>query len=382
MGKDASIRISLVGDIALNGGYEDLVRRGDENKLTAALDPLLGETDIVIGNLEGPLTRHESVGPPWRFGLHGNPAYASILRAARFNVVTLANNHAMDHGWQGLEETIRHLHANDIKYVGAGQNLNAARQPLHMTVRGVKIAILAYCDVSNLGPLYASDDCPGVTPLRPALVFEDIVAAKQACDIVILCMHWGQENISTPHPRYRRIGRDLIAAGANIIAGHHPHVLQGVERVDGGVIAYSLGNFTFSDQDWHGTNRDGESFSMPFRLTQANRRSAVWRILIDSDGTIVQEGLVPVFLGRDLLPVADARPERQIDLDKNNAALKMRAYSFVWSMRMIGSRVRVNFQQLRGEQGFVKRLGRLRLRHVRDLWRLLAREWEQFRGTE
>jgi hypothetical protein len=382
MKSDTTIRISFVGDIALNGGYEDLVRQGNANKLAAALDPLLSETDIVIGNLEGPLTRHESAGPPWRFGLHGNPAYASILRAARFNVVSLANNHAMDHGWQGLEETFRHLQATDVKYVGAGQNLNAARKPLQITVRGVKITILAYCDVSTLAPLYAGDDCPGVMPLRHALIFEDIAAVKQRCDVLILCMHWGQENISAPHPKYRRLGRDLIAAGANIIVGHHPHVLQGIERVGGGIIAYSLGNFTFSDEDWHGTNRDGESFSMPQRLSEANRRSAVWKVLVDSQGGIMQENLVPVFLGRDLLPVSDVWPERQADLDKSNAALEMRAYALAWSIRMIGSRLRVNLQQLRVGHGFGQRLRRLRLRHVRDLWRLLVREWEQFRGTE
>src|SRR6202048_3625404 len=382
MGRDISMRISCVGDIALNGAYEELVHKGNGQRLAEALDPLLSENDIVIGNLEGPLTRHSSAGPPWRFGLHGNPAYAPILRDARLTVVSLANNHAMDHGWDGLEETVRQLESVGIRHVGAGLNLKEARRPLHITVRDVKIAILAYCDVSTLAPLYAGDDCPGVAPLRPALIFEDIAAVRQGCDVLILCMHWGQENISAPHPKYRRLAREMIAAGANIIVGHHPHVLQGVERLDGGVIAYSLGNFTFSDQDWHGANRDGESFSMPSRLSEANRRSAVWKILMDSRGGIIEENLVPVFLGRDLLPVADSRPERQTDFDRNNAVLAMRAYALAWSMRMIGSRLRVNFQQLRGEQGFGKRLLRLRPRHIRNLWQLLAREWEQFRGTE
>jgi hypothetical protein len=382
MNSDTTLQISFVGDIALNGGYEDLVRKGETGSLVTALRPLLVESDLAIGNLEGPLTSCSSAGPPWRFGLHGNPAYAPILRSAGVNVVSLANNHAMDHGWEGLEETLRHLQSAGINYVGAGMNLNEARKPLHVSVRGVNIAILAYCDVADLSPLYAANDRPGVVPLRRALIFEDIARAKQASDVLILCMHWGQENISAPHPKYRRLGRDMIAAGANIIVGHHPHVLQGIERLDGGVIAYSLGNFTFSDQDWHATMPKGESFSMPYRLSEANRRSAVWKILVDFHGGIIQENLTPVYLGRDLLPRADSRPERKIDSDRNNAALKMRAYGLAWSIRMIGSRFLVNWQQLRGEQGFGKRLARVRPRHIRNLWQLLAREWEQFRGTE
>ena len=100
MNSDTTLQISFVGDIALNGGYEDLVRKGETGSLATALSPLLVESDLAIGNLEGPLTSCSSAGPPWRFGLHGNPAYAPILRSAGVNVVSLANNHAMDHGWK------------------------------------------------------------------------------------------------------------------------------------------------------------------------------------------------------------------------------------------------------------------------------------------
>jgi len=377
-----TLRISFIGDMALGGGYEDLARQDKQRSLAASIEPLLAGSDLAIGNLEGPLTNHESEGPSWRFCLHGNPVYAAVLASAGIHAVTLANNHAMDHGWQGLCETQKVLNAAGIKHVGAGQDLMEARKPLQLAVNGVRVGILAYCDVPTRSPLYAGIDQPGVAPLRREFLFKDIATAKQGCDILILCMHWGQEDVREPAPKHRRLAREMIRAGANIVVGHHPHVLQGTERVGGGGIAYSLGNFTFSDQDWHGTNRSGETFSMPYRLSEANRRSAVWKILMDSHGVIIQENLVPVFLGADLLPVVDSRPERQADFDRNNDALAMRAYTLAWSMRMIGSRLRVNLQQVRGEQGFGKRLLRVRLRHIRSLWQLLAREWEQFRGTE
>jgi len=120
-------------------------------------------------------------------------------------------------------------------------------------------------------------------------------------------MHWGQENLDEPAPKYRRLAREAIAAGATVVVGHHPHVLQGTERVGAGAVAYSLGNFTFSEQDWEGTSRDGEAFSMPYRLSELNRRSAVWKVLIDPNKGVIDERLIPVYLGRDLIPVADAR---------------------------------------------------------------------------
>ena len=374
-------RISFVGDIALNGRYEMLAREGKTRSLATKIELLTTGSDLTIGNLEGPLTTANSVGPPWRFSLRGSPEYAPVLRAAGFDVVSLANNHAMDYGWEGLAETLRHLQSVGIKYVGAGANIDEARKPLHVRVKGIRIAILAYCDVPTSSPLYAGENCPGVAPMRRAFILGDIAGARQKCDVIIVCMHWGQENIDSPAPKYRQIGREMIAAGANIIVGHHPHVLQGIERVGAGVIAYSLGNFTFSNEDWNGTNRLGEPFSAPYRLHETNRRSALWQVCIES-GEIAEEILTPVYLGNDLLPVADSRPERKTDLGRSNAALRTRPYNLAWPIRMIRSRLKVILEQLQLEHTFGKRLLKLRPRHIRDLVKLLVREWELFRGTE
>jgi poly-gamma-glutamate capsule biosynthesis protein CapA/YwtB (metallophosphatase superfamily) len=381
MKADVSTRISFVGDIAFNGRYEMLLREGKTWRLERKIKLLTTGSDLTIGNLEGPLTTANSVGPPWRFSLRGSPEYAPVLRAAGFDVVSLANNHAMDYGWEGLSETFRHLQSVGIKYVGAGVNIEEARKPLHVSVQGIQIAILAYCDVPTSSPLYAGDDCPGVAPMHRAFILEDVGKVRQKCDVLIVCMHWGQENISSPAPKYRQIGREMIAAGVNIIVGHHPHVLQGIERVGSGVVAYSLGNFTFSNEDWNGTNRLGEPFSIPYRLNEANRQSALWQVCIDG-GEIAQEILTPVYLGNDLLPVADYRPERKMDFVNNNAALKTRPYNVIWSIRMIRSRLRVILVELHLEHTSGKQLLKLRPRHIRDLVKLLAREWELFRGTE
>lgn len=382
MKSDGTLQIFFLGDIALNGGYELLVREGREQSLAAAIERLLEGSDLTIGNLEGPLTNCKSDSPPWRFCLHGNPGYAGVLASAGIGAVSLANNHAMDHGPEGLRETQEVLDAAGIKYFGAGLSLAEARKLLQLTVRGVRVGILAYCDVPTRSPLYAGPDRPGVAPTQRVPLFDDIARAKQNCDVLIVCMHWGQENVDEPAPKHRRLAREMIAAGVTLVVGHHPHVLQGTERVAAGAVAYSLGNFTFSEQEWQGTSQHGETFSMPYRLNDANRRSAVWRVLIDRNKGVIEENLIPVYLGRDLIPVADARSERQAELARSNTALKMRAYGLRWSLRMVRSRFSMIVQQLCAEQTLRDRLLRVRPRHIRELVSVLAREWEQFRGTE
>lgn len=382
MNSNQQLRIVFVGDVALNGGYHSLVHEDGGRSFVASVRSLVAGSDIVIGNLEGPLTDCASAGPPWRFTLHGAPPYGSLLRKAGFDVLTLANNHAMDHGEAGLQETIGIVDCAGIRFGGAGRNLAEARRPIQFEAKGIRIAVISYCDVSTLSPLYATDDKAGVPPLKRSFIFDDIAAIRPACDVLIACMHWGQENVTEPAPKYRRIAREMIAAGVNIVVGHHPHVLQGAERIEKGAVAYSLGNFTFSDEDWHGTNQNGESFSMPYRLSEENRRSVVWNVVVNSGGAVLEENYSPVYLSPDLLPTRDARPERQVELVRRNSSLRMWPYRLRWAGRMVRCRSLVLLHSIRGEDGLRTRLLRLRPRHIRDLSRMLIREWQQFRGTE
>jgi Bacterial capsule synthesis protein PGA_cap len=382
MESGSTIRISAVGDIALNGGYHQLASTGKARTLAGAIAPLLADNDIAIGNLEGPLTTRAAVAPPSHFTLRGDPAYAAILRDAGFTVLSLANNHMMDYGWEGLQETCSHLDAVGIRYVGAGRNLREARQPLHLCIRGLKLAVLAYCDVSILAPVYADVDRPGIAPARPSYILEDIAATKPHSDVVIVCMHWGQEHVHYPAPKYRRLAGEMIRAGASLVIGHHPHVLQGGERIADGAVSYSLGNFTFSEELWQGQNGQGESFAMPYRLNESARRAAIWNVSVDRYGCVIQESLVPTYLGSNLLPAPDKRPQRQLEINQYRQALSTNAYGLFWAIRMIASRIRVISREIGGDNGVAARLVRMRPRHLRDMRRLLVREWEQLRGME
>jgi Bacterial capsule synthesis protein PGA_cap len=376
------IRLSAVGDIALNGGYHQLSSTGNADALAATIHSLLGDTDIAIGNLEGPLTTRPAIVPPSHFTLRGGPVYARVLWEAGIRVVTLANNHMMDYGWEGVAETCTHLDAAGIRYVGVGRNLAEARKPLRLSVRGVRVAILAYCSVAIGARIYAEEHRPGVALGRPSDILEDIAATKPGSDVLIVCMHWGQEHVHYPAPKYRRLAREMVKAGANLVIGHHPHVLQGVERIGEAAVSYSLGNFTFSEERWRGTNSQGESFTMPFILSEPARKAAVWKVVMDGRGSLIEDALIPTYLKSDLLPMLDTRLERQGDIERYRRALSRPAYALFWMVQMIRCRIRAIKEQLSAEGGLRNRLRRIRPRHVRDMLRLVVREWQQLRGME
>lgn len=377
-----TIRLAAVGDIALNAGYEDLLRQGRAREVFAGVAPILADADLVIGNLEGPLTERPGVSPPWRHCLRGNPAYAPVLSAAGFHMLSLANNHMMDYGWAGIEETIERLTAEGIRTVGAGRNLEEARRPGKFTVNGVRVAILAYCSVAVRNPLYASAHQPGVAPAQGSYIMQDVLNARKEADVVVVCLHWGQEFVGYPAPGFCRLAHDTISAGASLIIGHHPHVLQGLERFRQGLVAYSLGNFTFADEVWNGADRNGNSFTMHMRISEASRRTAVLKTEIAHDGRVVNHEFLPAFLGADLRVAPDWRPQRIEQMKTSSRFLNKSGYALIWLCLMLKSRARVVKEQLFRDQGFWRRLGRMRPHHLLEVFRILGREWEQFRGTK
>jgi poly-gamma-glutamate synthesis protein (capsule biosynthesis protein) len=206
---------------------------------------LLKQSHIVFGNLEGPLT-HADHAPVAKKYVYRSPPekVAPALRNAGFSVVSLANNHAMDQGVDGLRHTLEALDRVGIQHAGAGMNLAEARRPAILDAGGARVAFLAYT-LTFPEEFWATHDRPGSPFGHEAQVRADIVAAKQRADIVLVSFHWGQEGKTELRDYQKRLGRAAIDAGAGAVIGHHPHVLQGVERYRHGVILYSLGNFAF-----------------------------------------------------------------------------------------------------------------------------------------
>ncbi|HEY6872299.1 MAG TPA: CapA family protein [Geobacteraceae bacterium] len=239
-----AIVINAVGDIMLAGSGAPLYKRLGYDYPFAATAADLKNGDIAVANLEAPVATggEEFSGKRYRF--RADPLSAKALKRAGFSVVTLANNHVMDFGEPALRETLRHLDANGIFHAGAGPSLASARQPALIRTGGATIAFLAY-SLTFPAEFYATPDRAGTAPGYPGYFRADIARAKASADYVVVSFHWGSEGATSPRPYQIAAAHAAIDAGADVVLGHHPHVLQGIERYGKGIILYSLGNFAF-----------------------------------------------------------------------------------------------------------------------------------------
>ena len=213
----------------------------------ANIQPDLASADIAIVNLEMAITeRGEPYNKEFVFRAPGSAALT--LAGAGIDVVSLANNHVLDFGPVGLADTIAVLDEVDILRPGAGSNNAEAYAPRVLTLNnGIRGAFVSATAVVP-GGFAASADRPGVADAKWAIprVLAAVRAAAASNDVVVVSVHWGIERETCPSDDQRALATDLIEAGANLILGHHPHVLQPIETFDRTVIAYSLGNFV-----WH-----------------------------------------------------------------------------------------------------------------------------------
>jgi poly-gamma-glutamate synthesis protein (capsule biosynthesis protein) len=219
--------------------------------------------DITFCNLESPISDQGQPVPGKGIAFRSPLKAMETLRMGGFDVISFANNHALDYRDEAFGQTLSLLRQDGVKTVGAGENLTASRQPAVFEKNGVKVAFLAYTDMADLWfsssykrPYRADETRCGVAPLEEDLILEDIAAVKSSVDVVVVSLHWGVEYTSGPTDQQQKLAHDLIDAGANLIIGHHPHVFQGFEVYGGGLIAYSLGNFIF-DQNQRLETRQG-----------------------------------------------------------------------------------------------------------------------------
>ena len=183
------------------------------------------------------------------------PEFAQELATAGVDVVTLANNHVLDYDDPAFDETLSNLSAAGIAVCGGGKNMAEARRPAVLSANGISVAFLGYSEFAHIywsvarpKRFVAGEASPGISPWDREVIVEDIRRAKSLADHVVVSFHWGDEYVSMPADRQVRLAHAAIDAGASVVHGHHPHVLQPVEVYHGGVIFYSLGNFVFDQK--------------------------------------------------------------------------------------------------------------------------------------
>ena len=293
------VLISAAGDCTLGGE----VKSGIEKRFTrcaekngpdyffANVQNLFAEDDFTLVNLEGPLTTATKYASK-TYVMRGDPAYASILSGASVDVVNLANNHTRDFGDAGYRDTLSALESagvaasgNDILYIAEKQ--------------GYRIGFIGFERWHHS----AADAVEGVK------------AARDQCDLLIVSVHWGEEYDYTANTDQQKLGRALIDAGADLVLGTHPHVIQGVERYRDKYIVYSLGNFCFggnTDPD----DQDCYIFQQAFLLDASGASDGGIRIIpcaVSSSAST--NNYQPTPLSGDRAEKLAAKIEKLSDLD-------------------------------------------------------------------
>jgi poly-gamma-glutamate synthesis protein (capsule biosynthesis protein) len=244
-----------VGDIMLGRHIAKIMESHGSDFPFQRVSSTLCEADIVFGNLEAIVSaaNADPAYPDKLYNFHTTADAVPALRKAGFTILTLANNHAMDYGYPAVRKTKTLLEENGIREFGAGRDLNEARHSSIIHVGNTRFGFLGY-SIAHSEAVYAEKTKPGIAPVRLSDIQTDIVALRGQVDVIIVSLHWGKEYNNKPSERQRSVAHRIIDWGADLILGHHPHVMQGIEIYKGKIIAYSLGNFVF-DEKRNGTGR-------------------------------------------------------------------------------------------------------------------------------
>lgn len=348
LASDKDVLIYAVGDIGMD--------RDNTDKPFDLVRSTLQSGDIVFAQLELPLTEGGTRLPQARHTVRGPISTAPSLRKAGFSVISLAGNHCMDWGTEALLETVDRLKRESLEVVGAGENIKAARRPVIAEANGKRVAFLAYSSILPMS-YWADDRRAGCAPMRAWTVYEqiehdqpgtpsrthtfpnrddlkalrrDIAEAKCHADIVIVSIHWGIHFIPAVIADYQRdVAYAAIDEGAEMILGHHAHILKGIELYKGKPIFYSLSNFAMDspmdeamiasqafreiqtlNPNWH------PSPDKLFNFPEDSRKTLVVKARLKTDGT-VRTSFIPAFINDDacpeLLEPSDPRFDEVVD---------------------------------------------------------------------
>lgn len=257
-GDDTGVTLTFGGDILFDDEYAVTAKlKENGGEISAGVSPelidMMHASDITMVNNEFPYTYGGTPTPDKTYTFRADPPTVRYLSDMGVNAVGIANNHAFDFGEQAFADTLTTLEEAGIPYCGGGRNISEASAPLYFVVDDVKIGIIATTQIErNDYPdtRGATDTLSGVFRcMNPSRLLSDITETRSKCDFLVVFIHWGTE--STPETDWLQQDQapKIADAGADLIIGAHPHVLQGISSVRGIPVFYSLGNFWFNSKD-------------------------------------------------------------------------------------------------------------------------------------
>jgi poly-gamma-glutamate capsule biosynthesis protein CapA/YwtB (metallophosphatase superfamily) len=257
-----TITLDFAGDVHFTERTAKLL--SDPSTAFGPVSAVLSAADLAMVNLETAVTSRGTAEPK-EFHFRAPPTAFDAVRAAGVDLVSLANNHTLDYGRVGLDDTINAAHAAKMPFVGVGNNATEAYAPYLTTIKGVRIAIIGLSQITELASTWsATDSRSGI-----AMAFDEarsvaaVKAARAQADFVIVFMHWGQEYKNCPIAPQKSIATALSAAGANLIVGTHAHILLGDGWMGKTFVSYGLSNFVW----WYNDSASNDTGVLRVTLT-------------------------------------------------------------------------------------------------------------------
>ncbi|NLK20859.1 MAG: CapA family protein [Epulopiscium sp.] len=246
------IVITFMGDVMMDSFIGDYIRERGVDYPWEDVSHIISESDLAVINLESSVSTRGSTKKPEGYGFRSHPDSLQGLVNSKIDIVSLANNHTLDFGEEAFYDTLESLNQYGIVYVGGGKDKEEAEQVRIIEKNGVKVGFLAYTSIIPWSSWEAKVDKPGAAIYKEEYkekLLKNIERASKECDILAVIPHWGVEYATVPEENQRELAHAMIDAGADVIIGHHPHVLQGIEFYKDKPILYSIGNFIFLKND-------------------------------------------------------------------------------------------------------------------------------------
>ncbi|MER7754544.1 CapA family protein [Kitasatospora sp. NPDC097643] len=286
---DGSITVAFAGDVHFEGRTEARLTVQPPEQALGAISSTLADADLSVLNLETAITGR---GAPEAktYTFRTSPKALSVLKDSGVDIVSMANNHAVDFGADGLADTLAAKDSSPIPVIGVGHNAKEAYAPYVTTVRGVKVAVVAASQVEDITnqKWRAGANKPGIASALdvPALV-KAVEAAKQQAPVVLVYLHWGEEGKACPTSAQTAVAKKLATAGATAVVGTHAHTMVGSGMLGNTYVGYGFGNFL-----WYGTSN--YAFS---------NETGVTTLTLTRDGKVTGEAFTPATIDDKGVPV-------------------------------------------------------------------------------
>lgn len=293
------IVLAFAGDVNFNESSKPIARYDREKNgilggISSDLVEEMKAADIMMLNNEFAYSTRGTQTPDKSYTFRADPSRVDILHEMGVDIVSLANNHALDYGQDALLDTFTTLEEAQIDYVGAGVTMDRAKAPIYYTIGDTTIAYVAASRVIFAMDWYATDTRPGmIGTYDPTLFLESIEEAAANSDFVVVYVHWGVERTNYPVNYQKVFAKNYIDAGADVVIGSHPHVMQGLDFYKGKPIAYSMGNYWFNN---------------------ATVESGLLKLYLDPEGT-VRTQLLPVMAEGTYTSILQEKEDRDAYFD-------------------------------------------------------------------